>query len=156
MNHIGTLPSRESLIRDRQNVQDRVDVFWEKWASVCLHYLQKRHKQRIKQKNFQVGDLVLLIDHPTARAQYPLAHAVEVYPDGGGITRHVRLKTANRNKVNPHLSCEHMFLDRDSTKLALVEFPLVNPLLEHLYRNISGPSVDVGPELPRTSPSDIL
>ena len=72
MNPVGTLPSRESLIRDHQNVQDRVDVFWEKWVSIYLHYFQTRHKQRIKQKNFQVGDLVLLMDHPTARAQYTL------------------------------------------------------------------------------------
>ena len=79
------------------------------WVSIYLHYLQKRHKQRIKQKNFQVvGDLVLLMDHPTARAQYPQARVIEVYPDGGGIMCRVRLMTTNQNKVNPHLPCEHM------------------------------------------------
>ena len=71
MNPIGPLPSRESLIRDHRHVQDRVDVFWEKWVLMYLHYLQKRHRQRIKQKNFQVGNLVLLMDHPTTRLSIP-------------------------------------------------------------------------------------
>ena len=68
-----------------------------------LHYVQKRHRQRIKHKNFQVGDLVLLMDHPNARAQYPLARVVEVHPYDSGITHCVRIMTANANKTNPHL-----------------------------------------------------
>ena len=67
-NPIGTLPSRESLVRNHCHVQERVDAFWRKWVQLYLHYLQKRHSQRILQKNFQVRDLVLLVDHPTARA----------------------------------------------------------------------------------------
>ena len=89
MNPIGTLPSRENLIMDHQNVQERVYVFWGKWVSIYLHYLQKRHKQRIKQKNFLVGNLVLLMVDPSARVQYPLTLVVEVHPDGDGSMRHM-------------------------------------------------------------------
>ena len=107
-----------------------------------LHYLQKRHWQRIKHKNFQVGDLVLLMDHSPTRIQYPLAHVVEVHPSDSGITHRVHIMTVNANKTSPHLPCEHTYLDRDSTKVALVEFPLVNPLSEGLHLTPSNPAVN--------------
>ena len=40
MNLNGTLPTRESLLRDHRHVQERVDVFWERWVLLYLHYLQ--------------------------------------------------------------------------------------------------------------------
>ena len=36
--------------------------------------------------------------------------------------------TANANKLNPNLPCSRTTLDRDTTKLALLEFPAVNPI----------------------------
>ena len=71
-----------------------------------LHYLQKRHIQNILQKNFKVGDLVLLFDHPTARGQYPLAHVVEVFPSKKGVMRHVCVMTVDTNRLNTHLPCK--------------------------------------------------
>ena len=75
---------------------------------------------------------MLLVDHPTTRAQYPLAHAVEVHPLDGGIARCVHVMNSNVKNLNPHLPCKHTYLDRDSTKIALVEFSLVNPLSERV------------------------
>ena len=49
------------------HVQDRVDVFWNKWMLKYMHYLHKKHAQRMIQKNLEVGNLVLIVDHPTAR-----------------------------------------------------------------------------------------
>ena len=134
-NPIGALPSRESLLQNHRLVQERGDNFWRKWVQLYLHYLQKRHSQRILQKNFQVGDVVLRIDHPTARAQYPLAHMVEVYPTVRDIMHRVHVMTANADKLNPHLLCKRTYLDQDSTKIDLVEFPSVNPLSEGFQLN---------------------
>ena len=83
----GALPSRESLLQNHHHGQERLVDFWRKWVQLYLHYLQKRHSQRILQKNFQVGDLVLLVDHPTARGHYPLARVVQVHPSEKGITQ---------------------------------------------------------------------
>ena len=132
VNHIGALPSRESLLRNYRHVQDRVDIFWNKWLLMYMHYLQKRHAQRMTQKNLEVGNLVLIIDHPTPRGQYPLARVVEVFPDHEGHVRRVRVITANSNKLNPHLPCSRSTFERDTTKLALLEFPAVNPISELL------------------------
>ena len=98
-----------------------------------LHYLQKHHIQRILQKNFKVGDLVLLFDHPTARGQYPLARVVEVFPTEEDVTRRVRVMTTDANRFNNHLACKRAILDRDSNKVALVEFPSINPISEQLH-----------------------
>ena len=134
-NPIGALPSRESLLQNHRHVQERVDVFWQKWMQLYLHYLQKRHTQRILQKNFKIGDLVLLADHPTAQGQYPLACMVDVFPNQTGIIRCARVMTADVNKLNSNLPCTRTTLDRDSTKLALVEFPSINPISEQLHLN---------------------
>ena len=85
---------------------------------------------------------MLLMDHVITRAKYSQARVVEVHPFDGGITRHVRIMTANMNKVNPPLPGQHTYLDRDSTKIALVEFPLFNPLSERLQFTLSDSPVD--------------
>ena len=108
-----------------------------------LHYFQKRHIQKILQKNFKVGDLVLLFDHPTTRGQYPLSCMVEVFPSKKGVTHCVRVMTADANRLNNHLPCKRTILDRDSTKVALVEFPSVNPISEQLHLD---PTINDDPE----------
>ena len=45
-----------------------------------------------------------------------------------GIVQRVHMLTANANKLNTNLPCTHITLDRDTTKLALLEFPAVNPI----------------------------
>ena len=93
----------------------------------------KCHTQRITQKNLEVGNLVLIKDHPTARGQYPLARVVKVFPNDKGIVQRVRILTANANKLNTNLSCTRTTLDQDTTKLALLEFPAVNPISKIFY-----------------------
>ena len=65
-NPIGAFPSRESLLKNYRHVEERVDIFWNKWMLIYIHYLQKRHTERMTQNNLEVGNLVLLVDHPTA------------------------------------------------------------------------------------------
>ena len=96
-NPIGALPTRESLLINYHHVQDRMDIFWQKWMLLYLHYLQKRHTQRMTQNNFEVGDFVLLSSHPTACGQYPLAHVFEVFPNDKVIVRHIRIMTTDAN-----------------------------------------------------------
>ena len=74
-----------------------------------------------------------LIDHPTARGQYLRARVVEVFPDDKSIVLRVRIMTANANKLNTDLPCSHTILYRDTTKLALIEFPTINPISEIIH-----------------------
>jgi hypothetical protein len=127
VNPIGTLPTRESLLINHRQVQDRVDVFWQKWMLLYTQYLQKRDVRRTRKRNLKVGDLVLIVDKPTPRGQYPLARVTRVYPDHLDCVRRVQVMTANANKLNPFSPCTQNVYDRDTTKLALLEFPQTNP-----------------------------
>ena len=98
-----------------------------------LHYLQKRHTQRLIQKNFEVGDLVLLCDHPTAHGQYTLARVVEVFPDHEGSVRRVRVMTADENRLNVNLPCTRTTLDRDATKIAALESNAINSISKKFH-----------------------
>ena len=106
------------------------------------------------QKNLEVGNLVLLKDHPTARGQYPLARVVEVFPNAKGVVRRVRIMTANANKLDPDFPCNRTTLDRDTTKLALLEFPAVNPISEILHVPESNTLIDEIPEINTLTPND--
>ena len=66
--------------------------------------------------------------------------------------RRVHVMTANVNKLNPHLPRKLTYLNRDSTKIALVEFPLVNPLSEGLQVSPSETNVNDATRLRGTSP----
>ena len=85
------------------------------------------------QKNFEFEDLFLLSDHSTARGQYPLARVVEVFPNDKGIVWRVRILTANANRLNTYLRCTRATLDRDTTKLALLDFPAINPISKNFH-----------------------
>ena len=132
-NPIGALPNCENLLINFRQVQDRVDMFWRKWMQVYLHYLQKCHSQRMTHKNFEIGNLVLLCNQPTVRGKYPLAHIVEVLLDFKGVVQHVRVMTANANKLNVDLRCTHTILEGDTTKIAALEFPAINPVSEQFH-----------------------
>ena len=97
-----------------------------------------------------------MLDHLTARVQYPLAHVVEASPTKKVVTRRMRIMTADANSLNNHIHCKRSILDRDSTKVALVEFPLVKPLSEQLHFD---PNINDDPKstgLRGSSPSDII
>ena len=153
---IGTLPTRESLLQNHRHVQEHVDVYWQKWMQLYLQYLQKHHTQRILQMNFEIGDLVHLADHPTARDQDPLTCVVETFPNQEGVIRCIRVMTANRNQLNSNLPCTRTTQDRDSTKLALVEFPATNPISEQHHLNCIDNDDQECTELRGSALSDIV
>jgi hypothetical protein len=134
MNPIGALPTRDSLLMNHRHVQERVNEFWAKWMLLYTQYLQKRHTREKKERNLVVGDLVLMVDKPTPRGQYPLARVVKVFPDALGCVRSVQVMTANANKLHPDLPCCRKVYERDTTKLALLEFPVTNPESESIHR----------------------
>ena len=51
-NPIGALPTRESLLRNHRHVQDRVDVFWQKWMPVVPALSPETPYSKIDTKEF--------------------------------------------------------------------------------------------------------
>ena len=96
--------------RSLRKTQYLADIFWEKWLSHYLPFLQPRQKWFATSPNIQVGDIVLLLDENCKRGQWPTAVVVETMPDGNDLVRRVRVQTADGK-----------LLERDIRKLCLIE-----------------------------------
>jgi hypothetical protein len=70
---IGLVQSNDNYCRKTwKQVQYLSNVFWKRWILEYRNQLQKRSKWLFKQRNIQVGDLVLLENKDVHRGQWPL------------------------------------------------------------------------------------
>ena len=93
-----------------KNTQYLLDKFWKQWLMQYLPLLQPKQKWFGSTKNFQVGDLVLMLDENYLRGQWPKALVTNVMPDKTGLVRRVRVR-----KADGAIYC------RDIRKLCLLE-----------------------------------
>ena len=84
-----------------RHVQHLANQFWRKWLRAYLPELQKRSKWSKPQKNFQIGDLVLILDELTPRYLWPLGLVKEVNLGRDGLVRSVKVKTHATELVRP-------------------------------------------------------
>ena len=82
-----TLPpgifSKEDVYSRRRwrQVQYLSDVFWRRWLKEYLPRLQERQKWTRSAANFEVGDVVLVVDENSPRNSWPLGRIQEVRPN---------------------------------------------------------------------------
>ena len=76
--------SNYSQHRWRQ-VQYLADQFWLRWKKEYFLCLQKREKWLKKERNVQIGDIVLMIDMCKTRAHWPLGRVVKVTEGKDGL-----------------------------------------------------------------------
>ena len=95
-----------------RQVQYLSDVFWRRWLREYLPSLQERQKWTRPTVNFEVGDVVLVVDENSPRNSWPLGRIQEVKPNkGDGLVRRVALKTKTS------------VLERPINKIVLLEAP---------------------------------
>ena len=120
-NHILTMNSRDVMpplgnfqkadlyFRKRwKRVQYLPNVFWSRWRKQYVQNLQQRVKGNHPRRNFEKGDLVLIVDDRAPRNDWNMARVVDKHPDSNGQVRSVRVTTAT------------MTLDRPIDKLMLI------------------------------------
>ena len=78
-----------------RQVQYLADVFWRRWIRSYLPLLQERQKWTAVRRNFQVGDVVLMVDTSVPRSVWPLARVVDVFPGKDKLVRRVQVQTKN-------------------------------------------------------------
>ncbi|KAK7913477.1 hypothetical protein WMY93_013688 [Mugilogobius chulae] len=79
--------SADSYTRRRwKQVQYLADVFWRRWSQEYLSTMQQRQKWFKVRRNFEVGDLVVIVDPTSPRASWPLARVLETRPDSKGLS----------------------------------------------------------------------
>ena len=84
-----------------QHVQNMMQGFWRRWRSEYITSLQNRHKWSKSQTNVKVDDLVLLKEQNVPPAKWPMGKIIEVFNGKDGLTRVVKLRTANGETIRP-------------------------------------------------------
>ena len=102
------LTSREDCYARRRwrRVQYLADQFWKRWSREYLRSIIIRQKWLSKKRNFQVGDVVLLIDNNLPRAQWSIGRISSTLPDEHGVVRTVNVKSRGSQFLRPiHKLC---------------------------------------------------
>ena len=82
-------------------IQHLANQFWRRWIREYIPELQKRNKWNMRQKNVEVGDVVLLLEENTPRCLWPLGLVVEVKKGRDGLVRTVKIKTKSSILIRP-------------------------------------------------------
>ena len=85
-------------------VQAATDMFWRRWLKEYVPLLTERKKWNVKNRNFQIGDLVLIAETGVPRSTWPLARIIEVKTSSDGTVRVVKVKSHHGVYVRPAAS----------------------------------------------------
>ena len=87
-------------------VQQLSSQFWRRWRREFLPSLNARRKWLKPSQNYQIGDVVLVVEPNANRGQWPLGRIVEVYPGTDGLIRIVKVKVGKHYYLRPvHRLC---------------------------------------------------
>ena len=108
---IGKTSPKDKFKRGVEYTRRLAQEWWQEWLNTCLHPLQARQKWRNVQRNFQLGDLVFLID-PTVPSvgRHPYAIVIDVKKCIDGLVRALTVRMADGRTR-----------ERDISKLVLIE-----------------------------------
>jgi len=79
-----------------RRVQELIRHFWHRWLTEWIPQLRSRKKWKSSTQEITVGDIVLVIQSDTVRANWPLGKVVAVYAGSDG---HVRVADVQINKT---------------------------------------------------------
>ena len=82
-------------------IQYAADQFWRRWRREYLPAILQRQKWTARQSNFEVGDMVLLVDDSQPRNRWLLGRINGVLPDRHGLVRQVTVKTLTGQLLRP-------------------------------------------------------
>ena len=96
--------------------------FWEKWCNSYYQSLVKYHKWRLKYRNCEVGDVVLVLDKEAPKGKFTLGIIDSVKVDSDGLIRKVTVKyKLPQNGDNLNLNPMHYkYAQRNVRGLALL------------------------------------
>ena len=93
----------------RQNylyVQKMANQFWDLWIKFYLPSLVARRKWQLKERNFRVGDHVLVVEPNLPRGRWSTGKVTETFPGADGLVRVVTVQTESGVSTRPiHRLC---------------------------------------------------
>nr|XP_039256379.1 uncharacterized protein LOC120333093 [Styela clava] len=91
----GLFDKKDCYTRKRwRQIQYLADQFWIRWTKEYLPTLQTRQKWTSKERNMEVGDIVLLVDNTIPRGKWQTGRVMETTPDKLAAVRQVTVKTS--------------------------------------------------------------
>ncbi len=84
-----------------RQIQYLANIFWKRWIGEYLPLLQERQKWKVKTRNFQLGDVVLVVDDNAPRNSWIMGKIIETIKDKKGLIRQVKIKTMSTCLARP-------------------------------------------------------
>lgn len=82
-------------------VQQMNQHFWQRWQAEYIESLSQRSKWRDKERNIEVGDLVLLKEDNLAPSHWLLGRVKQIFPAPDGLVRSVLVSTVHGDYKRP-------------------------------------------------------
>ena len=101
-------------------VQSLADQFWKRWRKEYIPTLRLRPKWHQNRRNFEVGDMVLVIDGDCPRGSWPNALIENTYPSKDGVVRKVSVRLVRQCKTRLRDLPGVTILERPVNKLILI------------------------------------
>ena len=95
-----SLETKYSRQRWRQ-VQFLADLFWKRWTREYLPTLQHRQNWLHPERNYEVGDVVLVADSHAPRNSWPMGRIERVHKGSQGHVRSAEIKTKSTSLTRP-------------------------------------------------------
>ena len=103
--------------------QKIVQSFWKRWSQEYLQQLQRAVKWHKRQKNYQVGDIVLLTDGNVFLQQWSTAKIIKVYPGKDGAVRAVDVQVV-KHQMPPKYDSKIKLAKQMIVKTAVYRRPI--------------------------------
>ena len=103
-------------------MQRMVTEFWKRWSTSYYQSLVKYHKWRLKTRNAEPGDVVLVLDKEGPKGKFSLGIIASVKKDDDDVVRKVTVKyklAQPKDKVD-YQAKPYKYAERNVRGLALV------------------------------------
>lgn len=98
----GVFKKEDAYARRRwKQSQYLADLFWLRWTREYLPLLQERQKWFRTKRNFQLGDIVLIVDDSAPQNSWMIGRVLKTMPDAKGAVRSVSVQTKTSVLVRP-------------------------------------------------------
>ena len=98
----GKFTEQDKYARQRwRQVQFLADLFWKRWVREYLPTLQRRQKWLHPERNYAVGDIVLIADQHAPRNSWLLGKIISIHEDNQGYVRSAKIKTKTATLTRP-------------------------------------------------------
>ena len=116
----GEWPENSRLANRFLYLQTVVTTFWKKWYRDYFSSMIVQQKWHLKQRNFQVGDIVLIQEDRPIRGSWKLAEISKIEPSTDGQVRDVTLRYKPQTDSKDYLGRPDILIRRSTHRLVLL------------------------------------